>query len=344
MRPTETFSSVAQGRENNFNLIRMIAATGVLVSHAYPISLGPDATQPLQKWLGGTTLGAVCVISFFAISGFFITKSFDRGADWRRFIKARAYRLFPALVLVLCLTILVAGTFVTTADPGLFWQVTPTYLIRNVSLAFPIYDLPGVFTDNPYGPAINGSLWTLFYEVACYLGVFALGVAGFLRRGHMIMLFLAALIGLSIADEVASLPGRLSNFADLALPFAFGGTIYMMRDRIPFGPLIAVSLALAALFSLGTVMFPMLLSLAITYTVLWIGFAHRGPALVYNRLGDYSYGTYIFAFPIQQLVAASGVTSPVLNMTLALPATCLCAVLSWHLVEAPALARVRHTA
>ncbi|MBC7142537.1 MAG: acyltransferase [Rhodobacteraceae bacterium] len=337
-----TFANVSVGRENNFNLIRMAAASGVLVSHAYPLSLGPDATQPLQVWLDGTTLGSVCVIVFFAVSGFFITKSFDRSGDWRRFVKARAYRLFPALIFVLCLTVLVAGTMVTTADPAPFWVAAFVYLLRNATLAAPLYDLPGVFTANPYGPAINGSLWTLFYEVLCYLAVFLIGIAGRLRPNASLGAFLAVLMVLSVADAVTTLSGRLSNLIDLALPFAIGAAIYLLRDRIPFTPLIALALATAAALGHGTAAFPLLLRLALSYTALWIGFVRWRPALAYNRLGDYSYGTYIFAFPIQQLLASNGITSPALNMTLALPATYACAVVSWHLIEAPALARVRH--
>lgn len=344
MKAWTMVGAVSGGRRNNFNLIRMVAASGVLVSHAYPISLGPQAVQPFERWLGGITLGTVCVIVFFALSGFFITKSFDQGRDWRRFLRARAYRLFPALIGVLCLTVLVAGLVLTRADAGDFWRAAPVYVLRHLTLVDPVYSLPGTFADNPYGPPINGSLWTLFYEVLCYGGVFAAGLAGQLRRGPLAFAVLVALATLSVTDEVVTLPGRISNIADLAWPFALGGAIYLWRDRIPLSPLIVAALAALAVLAQGTAAFPMAFTLALSYGAFWIGFARWHPLLGYNRLGDYSYGTYIFAFPIQQILAASGIIDPYVNMALALPATYACAVLSWHLIEAPALARVKHHA
>jgi peptidoglycan/LPS O-acetylase OafA/YrhL len=151
---------LARGRDNNFNLLRMLAAAGVLVSHAYPIARGPDAEQPLESLLG-MTLGTVCVYVFFAISGFFIAQSFERAATPGAFLRARALRLFPALAVVLCVTVLVAGLWLTTAPPPVYWAAVPEYLVRNLTLFFLRYDLPGVFEDNPLGPGINGSLWTL---------------------------------------------------------------------------------------------------------------------------------------------------------------------------------------
>ncbi len=336
--------SVSSGRQNNFNLIRMVAASGVLVSHAFPITLGPAAVQPFERWLDGITLGEVCVFVFFALSGFFITKSFDRGGDWRRFLIARAYRLYPALVCVLCLTVVVAGLVLTRVDAASFLRAAPVYIVHNLMLVNPVYSLPGTFIDNPYGPAINGSLWTLFYEVLCYAGVFAVGIAGQLRRGPLTIAILVALTALSITDEVITLPGRISNIADLAWPFALGGGVYLWREHIPLSPLVVVGLAGLAVLARGTASFPMVFTLALTYGAFWIGFARWRPLLSYNRLGDYSYGTYIFAFPIQQILAGSGVVDPYINMALALPATYACAVLSWHLIEAPALSRVKHHA
>lgn len=342
MSTWQSVGTVSAGRQNNFDLIRMIAASGVLVSHAFPISQGPAAVQPLERWLDGITLGTVCVIVFFVLSGFFITKSFDQGRDWRRFLRARAYRLFPALVTVLCVTVLVAGLFLTRSDAATFWRAAPAYILRHLTLVEPVYGLPGTFVDNPYGQPINGSLWTLFYEVLCYAAVFVAGIAGLLRRGPAAVAALVVLAAASVADEALDLPARLSNLADLALPFGLGGAIYLWRDRIPLSPLIAVGLAGLAGLAHGTAAFPLALTLALGYGAVLAGFVRWRPLLGYNRLGDYSYGTYIFAFPIQQILAATGVADPLTNMALALPATCACAVLSWHLVEAPALARVRH--
>ena len=155
-----TLDEVLGGRDNNLNAIRMAAAIAVLVSHAYPIALGPGQEEPLYA-LTGQSLGHFAVAVFFGISGLLIARSFDRRRSMVHFTAARIFRLFPALGVVLILTVL-AGAFVTrlslvdyVSQPG-----TWTYVPANLSLAFLQYPLPGVFEQNPYGPAINGSLWT----------------------------------------------------------------------------------------------------------------------------------------------------------------------------------------
>lgn len=124
----------ASGRDNNFNLLRILAALGVLVSHAYPISLGFGTPEPLSAVLGGVTLGTVSVMIFFSISGFFITRSFAGRTSVARFLQARCLRLFPALVVVLITTLLVGGIWLTTAAPVVFWAAAPDYFLRNLGL------------------------------------------------------------------------------------------------------------------------------------------------------------------------------------------------------------------
>lgn len=333
----------SSGRDNHFNLIRMIAASGVLVSHAYPISLGPRAVEPLEHWLNGITLGTVCVYVFFAISGFFIAKSFDRSPSLGRFLRARALRLFPALALVLLLTVLVAGLFLTTAPAATFWAAAPDYLWRNLTLVHLRYDLPGVFETNPYGPPINGSLWTLFHEVMCYAGVFLAGLLGLLRARWLFALALAAFLGLQFLAPELALPGRVHVFLDLAFPFAIGTAFYVWRDIVPLRLSWGAVLAVLAALAYATPVFDMVFALALSYWVFLIGLARAPRLLAYNRLGDYSYGTYIYAFPVQQVMAYLGITLPLTNMALAFPLTLLLAVLSWHMVEKPALAQVRRT-
>src|SRR5687767_8279407 len=90
-KPVKMLSEVSSGRDNNYNLIRMVAASSVLVSHSWPISLGPDTIEPLKK-LTGFSLGTIAVFVFFAVSGFFITKSFDRRDSFLSFMMARILR------------------------------------------------------------------------------------------------------------------------------------------------------------------------------------------------------------------------------------------------------------
>jgi peptidoglycan/LPS O-acetylase OafA/YrhL len=324
------------GRDNNFNLLRMLAATGVVISHAYPISLGPTTTEPLFDLLG-VSLGTVCVMIFFTISGFFITRSFAQKHSLRSFLHARALRLFPALAVVLAATVIISALFLTVVPPKMFWPAAGEYLLRNLLLFFPKYPLPGVFESNPLGPAINGSLWTLNYEVMCYLGVVLCGALGLLGRPAAFAAGLVLLLALYATAQVLPLHDRIENLVQLALPFAIGMSFWVWRSVIPLSwPLAGFSLVAAVLLR-PTPVFGFALVLALAYWVFILGYARIQLLRGYTRLGDYSYGTYIYAFPIQQLVAFFGVVSPLINIGLSFPAVLLCAVLSWAFVESPAL-------
>jgi len=193
---------VADGRDNNLNLIRAFAATAVLVSHAYPITLGPGAEEPL-KALTGRTLGGLSVFAFFVISGFLISMSFMRSSSWQGFLVARFLRLVPGLVVSLLLVAFLLGPVVTTLSLGAYFTDPQTYgfVIRNTMLVFLQYDLPGVFETQPY-PNVEGSIWTLIYEVACYMGVFVLGIVGMLRSKVWMALGFAAYLGVWFFIEI----------------------------------------------------------------------------------------------------------------------------------------------
>lgn len=340
--PAPRLSDMAGRRENHFNLMRMGLATGVLVSHAFPLALGPGAAQPLEGLLGAN-LGTLCVYVFFALSGFFIAQSFDRSRCGLHFLAARALRLFPALAVMSCLTVIAAALWVSAADPAAVWREGAAYVLRSMTLVAVDYTLPGVFQDTPYPGVINGSLWTLFYEVVCYLGVLVLGLLGLFRHPRLCAGVVALAAGLCGAVWLAAaagleMPGRMVRLGQLGLPFAIGVGLYLMRHRVPLSPALALGLAGLAALAHGTALFGPLLVAALSYGAFVLGYARRAPgALRYNRLGDYSYGVYIYAFPVQQAVAWAGVDSPAGNIALALPVTLVLAVLSWHLVEAPAL-------
>lgn len=334
------------GRDNNLNLIRVIAASAVLVSHAFPIALGRGAEEPLEA-LTGMSLGHHAVAVFFILSGLLIARSFDRGSSRVRFLTARVMRLFPALLVVLVLTVLAGAAFTTLSAAQYFSAPgTLTYVPRNLSLAFLQYPLPGVFEDNPNGPPINGSLWTLFYEVVCYMGVFALGIFGLLRRkvifSVMFVALAAAYIWCNQWEPAGGIAYRLDLLVQLGFPFALGTLAYLWRERVVLDWRIAVALWLLPFLAAGTLLLPLAITLAVGYSLLWLGFVPKGMLLGYNRLGDYSYGIYIYAYPMQQtMMHLFPQLSPLENMLAAAPGTVLLAVLSWHLIEEGALARVR---
>lgn len=338
-------STLSTGRDNNLNLIRAVAATLVLVSHAYPIALGAGTSEPLSAKMD-RSLGSLSVYVFFVISGFLITQSFDRASSWQSFLVARILRLMPGLIVSLLIVGLLVGPLVTTLPIGAYLtdSTLVRFLLGNTSLVFMQYELPGVFEDQPY-TAIVGSIWTLFYEVFCYGGVFVLGIMGLIRYPHVATAILLAVLGVIYLGDLLfdRLPTRAEHIQNLTAPFIMGMLAYFQRDRLPLLWWMLPVLAALPVLTFGTAAYHLALCLALGYWTLWLAYVPGGAIRRFNALGDYSYGIYIYAFPIQGLaVYVMGPQSAVENILYSLPPTILLGVLSWYLVEKPAMDRKRH--
>ena len=338
---------LALGQDNNLNLLRALAATGVLVSHAWPIALGTGATEPLEA-LTGFSLGGLCVMLFFAVSGFLIAGSWERRPDPRRFVLARALRLMPALVVSLLVVALAMGPLVTgrgvldyAADPAV-----RSFLLRNLTLLSPQYTLPGMFESNPF-PKVEGSIWTLFHEVLCYAALLAAGLLGLLapRRLPFALGALALLWLALVPVEFEGVLFRLNGLHDLVPGFAAGVALWHLRHRVPlsgWGALAGIALALAGSQAdpagPGGPLSRLLWTGALAYGALWAAYVPSGAVRGFNAFGDYSYGLYVYAFPVQGfMVWWLGPQTPLANVVLSLPPTLALAMLSWHLVERPSL-------
>ena len=334
---------LAIGRANNFNLIRMIAATAVLVSHAYPISLGEGALEPLSLILH-FSLGTLAVLTFFAISGFFISQSFDRKNGLVDFWVARFLRIYPGLTVVLLLAALVLGPIFTTLSKGSYFLQPATiwYLPRNLSLKWLQDDLPGVFSQNPYGTPINGSLWSLFYEVACYCIVAIIGTLSLTQRNWTFVSFLVvygiAYVTLKFFGGHFLEHGTVANFHELTLPFILGMAFYHFRRILPMNLFACVILCVATLVTYDGFWFKEVFVISWCYIIFYLGYLPFARLKVYNHLGDYSYGMYIYAFPCEQIGAALWKNiSPLALIAISFPITLIFAMASWHYMESWAL-------
>ncbi|MEM6663814.1 MAG: acyltransferase [Pseudomonadota bacterium] len=327
---------------NNLNLIRMLAALAVLVSHAWPITRGPGTPEPLQQ-LTGYSLGTLAVMVFFGLSGFLLTISLQRDAAPIRFLQRRLLRLWPGLFASLALVTLVVGPMTTTLGFADYFGAGATWRFVGQNLVFGplVPTLPGVFQANPY-TSVAGSIWTLKYEVACYLLLLLAAIGGTFRSGRwgnlVLVGFAAGWAALFWREAWAPLHPHIENMHLLSLPFAIGAALAAFADRLPRSLEVAALLLVATVFARSTLLYEPLLALALVYTTLALGLRRPGAFGIYNRFGDYSYGTYLYAFPLQGLaVFVFGPQTPWLNILIAFPATMVCAVLSWHLIEAPCL-------
>ncbi len=325
---------MARQTTNNFDALRCLAALTVLVSHAFALTTGSDAAEPLYRLTGGeATLGGTAVCVFFAISGYLITRSILCTNHPAAFIAARALRIYPALIVMLLVIVGLAGPMLTSLPPGTYFidPATWRHLAVNLSLLASDGRLPGVFENLPYPRAIDGSLWTLPHEVRCYAVVFVLGVTGVLNRGTVIVLPVIAAVLLAAR-----------RWAPDATPWfytAFAAGMVVCRARPPLNGWVALGCALLCIASVKWGGYRMITATFGSYAVLWLALTPKVRLPDLARWGDVSYGLYIWAFPVQQLAVhlLGNRGGWGLNIAVSLPIALALAWLSWRFIEAPAL-------
>jgi peptidoglycan/LPS O-acetylase OafA/YrhL len=337
-----TLGVLSEGRRNNLNLMRLLAAVAVIWSHAHVVSGGRQAVQPLVPEIG-TDLGRVAVFVFFVISGFLISRSFERNRDLRVWLSARFLRLVPGLVVCnLFCTLLLGPAFSTLAVSEYFGDPGPyLYIVQNSTLVVLRQSLPGLFEAVPFADVTNLSLWTLFHEVSCYAMVAAVGLAGALGRDRFAVFVLgyAAFYAAALAFGDA-LPARIADFKSLSLPFVLGMAAYVHRDRLPLSAGLAVLLLVGLFLTPHGPLQESFVAVAVAYAALTFGFRFPGVGAWFGRFDDVSYGVYVYGFPMQQAVTALfGAMAPAAQVAIALPVAVVLATLSWRLVEGPAMRR-----
>jgi peptidoglycan/LPS O-acetylase OafA/YrhL len=337
-------------RRNNFDVLRLVAASFVLFSHSYALTAHAEPFADVSGW----TFGEVGVVMFFAMSGFLIAKSWSEQPHLAPFSVKRGLRLLPALVVAVAVTVFVVGALFTVLPLSSYFTDPTTwlYLVRCSFLITFFGTLPGVFETNPYPDAVNGSLWTLPVEACCYAMAAALGTLGLLRRSGLLVglsillvLCVTPLSPIAIAPAGGTTGGNLSLVILLGATFVLGSLAYSLRARLHLSWTIAAALMALWILTWGGGWARPTGMLAIAFTVLVLAF--RTPAWL-RRLtapGDVSYGIYVYAFPVQQSVAAIwGAVDPLVMMAIAFPVTYVLAFASWRLIERPALALKRFVA
>ena len=339
-------SHFVQGRDNNFNLIRIIAAVAVLVTHCFALAIGSGSAEPLRSSLG-TTLGGLGVDIFFITSGFLVTGSLLTRQNAIEFFWARALRIYPALLVMVFLTVFVLGVFFTLQPLSTYFteRGTLVYLVKNSTLLAGVaYTLPGVFEAVPYKKAVNGSLWTMPYEIRMYLTLAAIWILASIAPKYRVRTFKLTVVALAAGAAVAYLPGHFplegeSGWLQLFFMFFVGAAFYVLKDYIPLSsPFFVLCTIALAISSSEKHAFFVVYNLLVAYILFYLAYKPAGILRAYNRLGDYSYGVYIYAFPVQQSAAAliPGV-SVAMMLAISLPISIAMAAISWHLIERRAL-------
>jgi len=337
----------AHGRDNNFNLMRMVAALMVLFSHSFALATGSGRNEPLRGLIGMTP-GTIAVDIFFITSGYLVTRSIVSRKNFIEFLINRMLRIYPGLIVSIAATTVVLGLFFQPNDFLNFITSSPVkhFVETNcVSLLGTEFSIPGVFEDAPYKGTINGSLWTLPNELRMYASLALIWIVSVIWQNKRLHLFTASCLFVLIVVSACyylkfGFEFKEFDILRLAILFYSESVFCVFSEKIDINRVTAIIflVLIASSFFLGKHAFFATYMLLIPYIVMYLAYVPAGIIRNYNALGDYSYGVYIYAFPVQQ--AVSIIMKPIDPMVLFLysgTVTLTLAVISWKIVEHPAL-------
>lgn len=357
--PSRSFGeALSQHSRNSFGFIRWVLAALVVIDHSFPISGANGATDPVWHWSRSQdSLGGIAVAGFFAISGFLVCKSWFASRTTRRFIWKRFLRIFPGYWICLIVTAFVFAPIAWIHERG---HLTSSFLSHtdgplqyigsNFFLHMHQWNIDGLLSNTPYRHsgypiAWDGSLWTLIYEFKCYLLLALLGFLGLLAYRRLIVFLTAAFYLLMLSWQINPqwAPKLLPVLSDVYIGrfgfiFLFGATLALYADHLLVDDRLGILAGLVAILTLRTGGWLLVGLPALAYFLFWL--AARLPMHWWDRIGDLSYGTYIYAFPVQMVLADHGLQRHGITVFIlvSLAASSIPALISWHLIEKRALA------
>ncbi len=330
-------------RDNNaFGVIRLIAACLVVFDHMFMLTAGNGAGWPFAGT--ASTLGQHAVHVFFVLSGILVAASLDRSRTVYHFAASRALRILPGLVVCVLVTAFVVGPMFTSRGLSEYFSSfgTVEYLLRTLSLSTGMAPLPGVFADHPLPGRVNVPIWTIKYEVLCYIALGVVAATGLWwqrrLRGWLGLSLFAALAAVILFPGKIIPPGKLVWLVDLSLAFLTGVAAYNFRNVLRITGLGLLVIGAAYIAAMGSPFERLLAPAAVGYLALLVAQMPFGALKEFTDEIDLSYGVYIYGWVIQQIVIA---LSPGISAQTALlfvaPMVLAVATLSWFLVEKPAL-------
>ncbi len=345
-------SDVINRYSNNFDFLRLVGALLVIFFTTYGV-MGASMWDPLSRLTNGAfNTGNLGVLIFFVISGYLITMSWDKRRSITRFLWARFLRLVPALAGVALFTIFIIGPLTTHQNLWEYFTSKATWAYLSIiTVFFPSYSLPGVFTNNPSN-MVNGALWTLPVESTMYLVILAIGAMGVLYRKKIVtvlMLFvLGAFLYINIhtvhmilpvmAHDIMNQLKLYSRALFYPLYFMVGSLYYLHQGKFKYDTRLILLASIAWLLSFLSYDLIILTSfVCLPYMVLGVAFKSIPYINMIGKKADISYGLYIFHYPVQQtlinFISLDALTLLLTTLVITVPL----AWLSWHLIESKAL-------
>lgn len=321
----------ANGKPSGFDYMRLALAVLVIGFHSVVTSYGADAQAKFNQTLTGQIFGLILPM-FFCLSGFLVAGSLMRSRSITTFLGLRALRIYPALAIDAIFCGLILGPMLTTLPIKEYLNHPEfhSYLLNALGVIH--YYLPGVFETNP-SSKINGQLWTIRYELECYISLALLALFGLHRHKKIFSLILALALTAQTAN-VLIYDAKIWLGRELVYCFLVGVAVYLWREKITWNKTIFAASAVLGFTCHHRAELAYLAPLPIAYATVYLGLLNPKKIKLIES-GDYSYGLFLYGIPIQQtLVNQLPFTRDwLINSALSIPITFVFAWLSWHLIE-----------
>lgn len=339
LTPPRSLATLFDPRANSLDLLRLILAATVAFVHASAIGFGH---QPV---LGHTEVGALAVDAFFVLSGFLVARSYLQLGSLGRFGWHRFLRIMPAFWMTLLITAFVVAPVLARLEgrsplSALIGE-NPSYqyVLNNSALFMTTWDVAGLPRGTFEPGVVNGALWTLFFEVVCYVLLAVMGLVGVLSSRRWLLPTAIVVVWVAIVLQATGLVEvRGELYLRFFLVFLLGAAAFVFGSRVPITGTLTVLSSVVVAGSLWAFTDYRVLG-APAFAYLCLVAVVRTPWLRRRPRADLSYGVYVLHWPIEVLLASAGATAAgVAGFTaLSLLLAAAAATCSWYLVEAPAL-------
>lgn len=343
---------------NNLDIIRFSLATSVIFCHSFAIYLGYDKfkiTEPFMIWSHQQiSIGTMAVDLFFVISGCLILKSFSSSKTTIDYLQKRVLRIYPGFIVAILASLIFAG-FWGSGNPYT-WDGYFNYL-NNLNLIKEFIHLTTL--QSPYQrvffigfpePGLNDSVWTIQFEFVCYLLLPLFALLVFIKKKWFFLIafsiaYLIVLLQLNgfifpYSDKKHLFFGNPYFHPKFIMYFLAGACFYNYRNYVPRYNILAVLSFIAVIISFAFIKcIDQVLPIAGSYLLFHFAFNQKIPFGNFAKYGDFSYGVYLYAWPIQALVNYFFYShiGPYKLFMISTPLTLIAAFVSWHLVEKPFL-------
>jgi peptidoglycan/LPS O-acetylase OafA/YrhL len=342
-------------KNNAFDFMRLALALLVVISHTPSLGLfgiEPHINLTDFKFFydGLVTVGGFAVYSFFAISGFLITGSWlNSNNDLLLFAKKRIVRIVPAFWTALCVISLLLLPFSYLLQGGNLIAYYQQYFVQSLGFIFKniffdinVWGINGLFSNTQGGEnTINGPIWTIKYELYAYFILALLGSLGFFSNVRKLILaffsFWAVYIAIVFAPNLRNELSFIFNdlwWIPLCAYFFAGSLFFVFKDKISWDFRLFSISVIVVIAGLISNLFPLVGPLFFSFAILFLGLRFPIRSLT-KKIGDFSYGIYIYSWPIQKIMTIAGLNAFGLIPygILSIVFSILAGYLSWNLVE-----------